>query len=504
MNIVGKLLSFFGIWVGIILVFGCASAQDAEVATGQNYDARLAQMKTYAGLKTEIARYLNRPIPQGGKLHKVELKAAPAQLEVAGASIDTWAYNNQVPGPVIRIKWGDTLQVNLKNDLPQPTTIHWHGVRVPNNMDGVPGVTQPAIQPGESFVYEFVPQDPGTYWFHPHFRGFEQVERGLYGILVVEDPNEPQYDEDIVWVLDDWLLDEDKKPVPPFSDFDKMRFAEGRLGNYLTINGKAPSNLVLPSESRVRIRVVNVSNARNYQLHFPSLDAKVISVDGQPVGSPFEPDNFVISPANRIDVDLKIGSEDLGKQFEVYSDSPHRGASVPDDPPTNGKQLLANIEVKGKGSGNLDFAYPTFEAIPKMEEAYDLPLDSTLAFSTVMNLWGFLFRGESMMHYTINDQVYGKDHQVLQWKENEFYKIRLTNETGLFHPVHIHGVFFKVLTKNGQPANESFLRDTILLDYEETVEIGVVPHDLGSWALHCHVFEHGDLGMMTLVDVVKK
>src|SRR5207253_4788676 len=111
-------------------------------------------------------------------------------------------------GPVLRVRLGDTVRATLVNDLPQPTTIHWHGVRLPNAMDGVPGVAQPPVEPGQRFTYEFTPKDAGTFWFHPHLRASEQVERGLFGVLIVEDAQPAPYARDLVWVLDDWLLDE--------------------------------------------------------------------------------------------------------------------------------------------------------------------------------------------------------------------------------------------------------------------------------------------------------
>src|SRR5258708_4048565 len=136
-----------------------------------------------------------------GIVRTFDLVAAPADVTFGdGRRLHVWAYNGTVPGPTLRVRLGETLRVRFTNRLPQPTTIHWHGVRVPNAMDGVPGVTQPAIQPGESFVYEFTPKDAGTFWFHPHLRSSEQIERGLFGVLVVEDRLPRPYSRDVVWV----------------------------------------------------------------------------------------------------------------------------------------------------------------------------------------------------------------------------------------------------------------------------------------------------------------
>jgi FtsP/CotA-like multicopper oxidase with cupredoxin domain len=153
-----------------------------------------------------------------GVVRAFDIVAAPTELPlVDGGALKVWAYNGQVPGPTLRIKLGETLRVRFTNQLPQETTIHWHGVRLPNAMDGVPYITQTPVQPGETFVYEFTPKDAGTFWFHPHVRASEQVERGLYGVLIVEDAKPPPYTQDLVWVLDDWLLDASGQIAPQFN-----------------------------------------------------------------------------------------------------------------------------------------------------------------------------------------------------------------------------------------------------------------------------------------------
>ena len=139
-----------------------------------------------------------------GAVREYELTAAPATLPMFdGRPLAVWAYNDRVPGPILRATVGERLRVRFTNRLPVPTTVHWHGVRVPNPMDGTPGVTQPPVRPGETFVYEFVPKDAGTFWFHPHLRSSEQVERGLFGVLVVDEPKPPPYSRDVVWVVEE-------------------------------------------------------------------------------------------------------------------------------------------------------------------------------------------------------------------------------------------------------------------------------------------------------------
>ena len=210
-----------------------------------------------------------------------------------------------MPGPELRIRLGETLRVRFTNHLPQPTTIHWHGVRVPNGMDGVPSVTQPPVEPGGTFTYEFTPKDAGTFWFHPHVRSSEQVERGLYGVLVVEDATPPPYTRDVVWVLDDWLLDETRQIFDRFNTpHDLMH--DGRWGNFVTVNGRTDTALAARGGERIRLRLLNASNARIYAPDFGALEPQIIAVDGLYLARPIPLGRFELAPGNRLDLDVTL------------------------------------------------------------------------------------------------------------------------------------------------------------------------------------------------------
>jgi len=215
----------FGVLLACSPGLGCRPASPAE---------RLAR---------EIAgAYPERAAPTG-VVRTFDIEAREAELPlVDGGKLRVWAYNGQVPGPELRIRLGETLRVRFTNRLPQPTTIHWHGVRVPNGMDGVPSVTQPPVEPGATFVYEFTPKDAGTFWFHPHVRSSEQVERGLYGVLIVEDRAPAPYARDVVWVLDDWLLDETRQIFGAFNTpHDLMHDGAGATSSPSTDAATPPS-----------------------------------------------------------------------------------------------------------------------------------------------------------------------------------------------------------------------------------------------------------------------
>jgi FtsP/CotA-like multicopper oxidase with cupredoxin domain len=204
--------------------------------------------------------------------HDHELVAAPTRLPLLdGRELDVWAYNNQVPGPILRANVGDRIRVRLVNRLPQATSIHWHGLRLDNVMDGVPGVTQPPVAPGETFTYEFVVKDAGTFWFHPHLRGSEQVERGLHGILIVSDAPPTLREE--VWVLDDWRLGDDGQIDPQFITRHDLAH-DGRWGQVLTVNGVTGRVLELRPGERVRLRLLNVANGRVFRPRFGPLEAR--------------------------------------------------------------------------------------------------------------------------------------------------------------------------------------------------------------------------------------
>jgi FtsP/CotA-like multicopper oxidase with cupredoxin domain len=196
---------------------------------------------------------------------------------------EIWGYSGQVPGPEIRVRQGDRVEVQVVNGLRQPTTVHWHGLRIVNAMDGVPELTQPPILPGESFTYAFTVPDAGTYWYHPHTLSSQQIGHGLYGPLIVEEAVPPTVDRDVLWVMDDWRLTEAAVISPTFSHPHDLSHA-GRLGNVATLNGLDSGEFSVRAGERIRLRLINTANARIFGLGFEGHRPLVIARDGQPVG----------------------------------------------------------------------------------------------------------------------------------------------------------------------------------------------------------------------------
>src|SRR5262245_34637621 len=210
------------------------------------------------------------------------LVAAPARAAIAGAQYpetEVWAYNGAVPGPLLRVKRGAVLKVTLENQVADATSLHWHGIRVPNAMDGVPGLTQRPVRHGESFVYEFEAKDSGTYWYHPHSKSYEQVERGLYGALIVEEDAPPIVDREVLWVLDDWRLTPEAKISADFANIFDVSHA-GRIGNTVTVNSKVPDEFKVRHGERLRLRLVNAANARMFGMRFGEMAPWLLATGG--------------------------------------------------------------------------------------------------------------------------------------------------------------------------------------------------------------------------------
>jgi FtsP/CotA-like multicopper oxidase with cupredoxin domain len=430
--------------------------------------------------------YPERATPTG-VVRSFTLRAAPAELPLLdGRPLQVWAYNDQVPGPTLRVRVGDRVRVAFTNALPQPTTIHWHGVRVPNAMDGVPGVTQPPIEPGETFVYEFTPKDAGTFWFHPHLRSSEQIERGLFGVLVVEDATPPPWSRDVVWVLDDWLLTPERQIYPEFNTRHDLAM-DGRWGNVVTVNGHTAEQLVVRAGERLRLRLLNVANGRIFAPDLSGLDATVIAVDGLYAARPLASTGFELAPGNRLDLDVTIPPSARGQRIRII------------DRFTRQPVPLAEIVVADETVETPQFPSPAAAHVPVWAAGAAAPVRAEFRLNARQG-------GRFGIEWTINDVAF--DHAAhmagpapVRLPVGEWSHLRFTNESYRLHPMHIHGLFFKVLARNGRRVEEPYWRDTVLLHAHDTVDVGTVPLDPGTWMVHCHILEHAESGMMTLIDV---
>ncbi|MSO93259.1 MAG: multicopper oxidase family protein [Rhodospirillales bacterium] len=440
-------------------------------------------------------------------LHEFRFLAAPGRARLTGderPDTNVWCYSGRVPGPEIRVKQGDRLRVVVENGLAEETTVHWHGIRLPNAMDGVPHLTQPPIQPGGRFVYAFDLPDAGTYWYHPHARAFEQVGRGLFGALIVEEPGPPAFDRDLTWMLGDWRLTPSAEISADFGNFMDMSHA-GRLGNTVTVNGRVPEPFRVRSGERIRLRLINATNARIFALGFKGHRPRVIALDGQPV-EPHAPDagRILIGPAARADLALDMEGQP-GESFAVvetfYTGAPIKlldiryaeGARVRESPPADDVRLPANRLPE-----------PDLAAAERHEVLLGGGMMGGMQSATVdghtMPMRDMMRRG---LAWAING-VAATDHAhapMLTLARGRSCVLDLRNETAWPHPMHLHGHAFRVISRNGAPAPRREWLDTVLIQPKERAEIAFVADNPGDWMFHCHILEHQAGGMSTVIRV---
>jgi len=423
------------------------------------------------------------------------LRAREAQSALAGnayPATDVWSYDGAIPGPLLRYRQGERLRVEVENALPDPTTVHFHGIRLPNAMDGVPHLTQPPIEPGARFVYEFDLPDAGTYWYHPHLGSPEQVGRGLSGALIVDEASPPAVDRDLVWLLSDWRLDAGARIVANFGNFMDASHA-GRIGNTVTVNGEVREAFdVVPGE-RVRLRLINASNARIYGLEFRGHDPMVVAYDGHPV-EPHRPagGRVVLGPAMRADLILDMKG-DAGKHYPVVDDFYPRMAY----------RLLELRYADSPRRGRAGEALPKLAPNPLAEPALDRAERHQIVFGGGMMGRMPRFASARGMAWTVNGKPI-KDHDaepILALAQGRSVILELVNDTLWAHPIHLHGHVFRVLSRDGRSAPHREWRDTVLLAPRERAEIAFVADNPGGWMFHCHILEHQDAGMMAVIRI---
>lgn len=439
------------------------------------------------------------PIAQSASPTKeVRLVAGPGRTRLVPQphpETAIWAYNGTAPGPEIRVRQGDRLRVVVENGLQEETTVHWHGVRVPNAMDGVPHLTQKPIAPGESFTYEFAAPDAGTYWYHPHQRSLEQVERGLCGALIVEEPEPFQVDRDITWVLDDWRLLKDASISGGFGNMMDAGMS-GRIGNTVTVNGRVRETFGVRAGERIRLRLINAANARIFGLDFEGHRPQVIALDGQPV-EPHAPEGgrIVLGPAMRADLVIDMTGAP-GARFRVmdtfYQDLEYRLLDLAyADAPLRERPLEAPLALPGN-----PLPEPDVGAAARHEVTFDGGMMS--------GMMGGMMQGMGRGHVWAVNGVSASGHvmdPMFALPQGQSCILALHNNTAWHHPIHLHGHSFRVISRNGEPTRRREWQDTVLMAPRERAEIAFVADNPGDWMLHCHILEHQAAGMMGVIRV---
>ncbi|HAC07273.1 MAG TPA: hypothetical protein DCF71_15600 [Gemmatimonadetes bacterium] len=494
-----------------------------------------------SGVPEALPRQVVR-LPDGGTL---DLRAGFVRREVEGRSLVMLAFNGQIPGPLIEVGEKTTIFVDFTNDTPLPTSVHWHGVRLDNRYDGVPGVTQEPVQPGKSFRYQIYFRDAGIYWYHPHHREDVQQEMGLAGNMLVQPLDDAYYSpvnhEEVV-MLDDLLLDE--SGLVPFGRESSNYMLMGRFGNVFLTNGEPEYGLEVDAGDVVRFFFTNISNTRTFNLSFrstaePDAPPVPVKVVGSDVGK-FERESMVesvvLAPAERYVVEVLFEQPGAYALTNHVQGINHRmglfreelrllgtvavsGARTGADHSNAFETLRMNHDVRSDiGRYRGDFGRPPDHELVLTLEVDSLPLaiEQSMLYDWVyfnpvewtgtMPVMNWATTGAEI-GWILRDGMTGAENEQIEWRfrVGDVVKIRIHNDRGAFHamqhPLHIHGQRFLVLEQNGVPNDNLVWKDTVLLPSGSTTDILLELSNPGRWMLHCHIAEHLESGMKFVFDV---
>ncbi len=410
---------------------------------------------------------------------------------IPGHVTHSWQFNGGYPASIIRAKQGRKIRINFINNLSEPSTIHWHGLRIPIDMDGVPFLSQAPVMPGTTFIYEFTPKDAGTFWYHPHMNSTEQLGKGLVGAFIVEEATSPGFDHDSVFCLKNWHIDDEGQ----FTPFSIPRYAArmGTPGRYLTVNNKHKPVEKIPAGGWCRLRFLNVDNTVLYRLRVKNHSAWVIAIDGNAIESPVFLEHFDIAPGMRVDIALEAPVE-TGQLITIQNGK--------------GRFFFDLMTLVTEAVGQV-----MCKALPKlpMNPVPEPDLDNATVIPFVFEWAGAITpvdRQGKASHdfWVVNKRAWEgmtRDNipePLARLKLGETYIFELINVTPMKHPIHLHGHTWTVLSSNKKTITP-FHTDTVLLEKNERVKVAFVADNPGRWMYHCHVIEHMKTGLMGYVEV---
>lgn len=394
---------------------------------------------------------------------------------------DMYTYNGHLPGPIIQAKVGDRVIVHFENELPEATTVHWHGLRISDEMDGSPRIQDP-VEAGESFEYDFVVPEAGSYWYHPHVRTNEQIEKGLYGLLVVHGEDDPEYDAERYLTIDDILIDQNGE-LPGFLE-RRPEFMHGRTGNALLTSGSLNVAEFEAEQGDVeRWRLVNPANARTMSLSIEGASWRVIGTDGGLLEQPYETDRLTLPVGQRFDVEVTYEDEGTATLFTHVLVRDENNEVVED------AFELAEASISSSDKNPRQIEWPDVQTIDQRqvddEQVIEFDVRQTVSGAT---------------EWTLNGEANAQD-PLFTFTEGDTVRIRLKNNAGPEHPFHLHGQFFTVVDDGRDWTDQPGLKDTVLVPGQEEVEIIAYLDNPGRWMAHCHILEHAELGMMSEIVV---
>jgi FtsP/CotA-like multicopper oxidase with cupredoxin domain len=471
-----------------LLLTACQENSDREVIGNTENDSQ------------ELSVDTNSEKQETKTIKEFDISTQALEWEFSGGvSSSVWTYNGTIPGNEIRVTVGDNVRTNLLNNIEEPVTIHWHGMILPNQMDGVAGVTQNAVNQGETFTYEFQAEKAGTYWYHSHQDSSNQVDMGLYGPFIVE-PKEKSYDRDFVLMLDEWLLETDNNsfnsnesnPIeynPMLQDAGDMDTE--MLYNAFTVNGKRYPDVKpihVKTGETVRLRFINAGYMK-HRLDLHGQPYKVVAADANDVLSPIlTTDILEIAPSERIDIEFTVENEESWYVQSVDFDFASNDLKVP---------IVVNDSPDNVTPTDVDSTKNIIEATDygEMKPLFSLNEEPSLEYE--MRLGTSMQMGQGM-NFTINEEVF-PEIPPLNVEKGDLVKVKMVNDSRFDHPMHLHGHHFQVISKNGETLSKPLVKDVINVKPNEEYTILFEADNPGHWAFHCHDLLHAKGGMMALI-----
>ena len=425
---------------------------------------------------------------------QVRLEAAPAQVQLGGRQAMALGYNGSVPGPTLRIRPGDTLKISLVNSLSQPTNLHVHGLHVSPENNG--GNVFIAVGPGSSFDYEYhLPGNhpPGLYWYHPHHHGMvaDQVFAGLFGAIIVEDPEPIEASAERVLVVSDTTVD----PAGNISAVSAMDRMAGREGDLLLVNGQTNPEFSAAPGQRERWRIVNACVARYLRLRLDGQKMQLLGADSGRFEKPLDVDELLLTPGNRADLLVTAAAGDSVLQASRYNRGSMAGMTGSGAGQGTEETTLATFRVSGEST-----ASPL--AIPAQPAPADLRQSAVAAHRQIILTAGMGIGAGGMMPFTINGKQFDEARTDTTAAAGTVEEWSLVNTSPMDHPFHLHVWPMQVLGDNAQAGSSPDWRDVVNVPANGQVKVRIAFADFrGRSAYHCHILDHEDLGMMGAIEV---
>ena len=498
---------------------GCEKYKNDDQSSA---DSESPVERSVAGLSEAV----NQSIVSVKNNDTYSLSASFVKNTINDKTIRMLSYNGQIPGPILRVKQGDSIKVNFKNNLDEPTTVHWHGLRLENKSDGVPGMTQPAVKPGQSYTYNVSFPDAGLYWYHPHVREDYQQALGMYGLIWVE-PNSTNYFDPVnreeFLALNDILLN--GNDVAPY-DKERVNYTlMGRFGNVMLVNGQERYSLNVNQGDVVRFPIVNTASTRVFKLSIPGVKLKLIGGDSGGYKNDTWVDSVTIGPSERVIVEA---------QFVKYGEYKLNHAT-PSKTYTLGTITVANTKTEhdySKEFQTLKNRSDEFAGL-NLDNYYAKPIDKEIDMTIKMpgmdhmSMSGMMhddknsdgiewedtmammnsMSNDKSLTWILRDKDSGKENHEIDysWKKGDKVKIRLFNDPNSMHPMqhvmHFHGNRFVVLSVNGVKNTNPVWKDSVLVPTGAKVDVLLDLSNPGTWMGHCHIAEHTESGMMMVYKV---